>query len=122
MPAHILVVDDDPDTLKLVCLILEDHGFLVGPAGNGEQALAVLQEDAPDLVLLDQWMPGMDGLELARRIRAVPGLKQLPIVLFSARDELDSQDGAGAGITATLSKLTRPAELVAILRSLLAGQ
>ncbi|MFL5496426.1 MAG: response regulator [Gemmatimonadales bacterium] len=88
--ARILVVDDDPANRELLARRLEREGHLVVFAADGPQALALLDSDGPDLVLLDVMMPGMDGDEVLRRLRADPRHDNLPVLMISALDEQDA--------------------------------
>jgi CheY-like chemotaxis protein len=83
MPS-ILVVDDDSGSCRLLLRLLGHLGHLAESAESGEQALAYLQNHVPELVILDVMMPGMDGLELLRRMRAAPRTARVPVVMFSA--------------------------------------
>ena len=71
MDKKILIVDDDIDTLQLVGTMLERQGFKILAANNGEKAITLAQGEIPDLIILDVRMPGMDGYEVTRRLRAV---------------------------------------------------
>lgn len=81
---RVLVVDDDPAVTSLLKRGLTYEGFAVDTAASGETGLALAREQAPDIVILDIMMPGMDGLEVLQRLRAVDA--QLPILLLTARD------------------------------------
>jgi DNA-binding NtrC family response regulator len=82
MQAHILVVDDEPDIRQLVSEILVDEGYRVSVAANGDLARAEFARKAPDLVLLDIWMPDVDGLSLLKEW-AAGGLLTMPVVMMS---------------------------------------
>lgn len=84
-PLDILVVDDTPDCCAVVRAILEGSGFHVRTAGNGERALVEVEQRRPDAMLLDVMMPGMSGLEVLERVRAMPAVADLPIILLTAR-------------------------------------
>ena len=86
----ILIVEDDPDARKVLSLILKLDGFDVAVAPNGEEALQLLLESRPDLVLLDVMMPEVDGYEVCSRIRANPATAGIPIVMLSGRVDPDS--------------------------------
>ena len=91
MNSKILIVDDDPlgiDTLKS---ILEGQGYDITSANNGDTALQKADELLPDLILLDVMMPGMDGFEVCRRIRATPKLAEVPIIILTALDDRPSR-------------------------------
>lgn len=84
MGITILLIDDHPVNLKLASQVLQSGGHTVIQAEDAEQALALLQENLPDLVLTDIALPGMDGLELTRRLKADPRLRHLPVVALTA--------------------------------------
>ncbi len=83
----ILVVDDNPDNLRLLTKLLNEHHFKVRLAPNGARALATIRKEAPDLVLLDIMMPGMDGFEVCRQLRADEQTAHIPIIFISAMHE-----------------------------------
>jgi DNA-binding response OmpR family regulator len=89
-PGHILVVDDSRQNRLKLSLGLRRHGHTVGLAEDGQQALRMLAEDAYDLVLLDILMPGMDGYEVLDRMKNDKELRNIPVIVISALDQLDS--------------------------------
>lgn len=83
---RVLVVDDDPDIRELLFTALEDEGFEVVPAGNGQEALAIIKTFRPDVIILDLMMPVMDGWQFAAELRALD--EDIPLVLLSAARDL----------------------------------
>jgi CheY-like chemotaxis protein len=119
MAEKILIIDDDVDTLRLVGLMLQRQGYQISAAANGEQGLAKAFEEKPDLILLDVMMPDMDGYEVTRRLRKNPTTKDTPILMFTAKTQLDDKvTGFEAGADDYLTKPTHPAELQAHIHAL----
>lgn len=111
--AQILVVDDIPANLKLLSNILSAQGYKVRPASDGKLALRSVATEVPDLILLDIKMPGMDGYEVCRQLKADPGSREIPVIFISALDELaDKVRGFEAG---GLDYITKPFEPVEVL-------
>ncbi len=94
-PLKILVVDDEAAIRNLLDDLLGDEGYVVYTASNGRAALAMVQQERPDLILMDVMMPELDGLETLRRLRAVEDSAVVPVILMSAAAYLtpDSADG-----------------------------
>lgn len=82
--AQVLYVEDQATVAALVALELEQANIRVTTAPDGEQALALARKQRFDLILLDQWLPGMDGLEICRRLKRDPALQDIPVILFTA--------------------------------------
>lgn len=121
MPEKILVVDDDVDTLRLVGLMLQRQGYQIVAANNGKQALSLAESENPDLILLDVMMPDMDGYEVTRRLRASPITSSTPIIMFTAKSQVDDKvAGFEAGVDDYLTKPTQPRELFAHVKAVLA--
>lgn len=101
----IFIIDDHPVNLELVKVLLVLEGYEVHTAGDAESALVLLPQVRPDLILMDIQLPGMDGLELARRLKADPVLKQARIVALTAYAmKGDEQKALAAGCDGYLSK------------------
>lgn len=120
MSAKILVVDDVAMNVKLLADLLGVKGYQTCTAASGLEALAKLESEAPDLVLLDVMMPGMSGYEVCEAIRANPAHAMLPVVLVTALDPAKERiKGLDAGADDFLTKPVNQAELLARVRSLL---
>jgi DNA-binding response OmpR family regulator len=118
--AHILAVDDDEPVLRSVKRVLENAGFTVSTASGGQEALNLIARGQPDLVVLDMIMPGIDGLEVCRRIRADPFTAKLPILFLTAKSRpTDVAQGLDAGGDDFLTKPFEVVELPARVRALL---
>lgn len=87
-PLKVLVVDDEDNIIELIRLGLRYEGFQVETASDGEQGIIVAQRINPDLVILDVMMPGIDGLEVCRRLRSNPTTRDVPILMLTAKDEV----------------------------------
>ena len=121
MSEKILIIDDDLDTLRLVGLMLQRQGYQISAATNGQQGLEKAFEEDPDLILLDVMMPDMDGYEVTRRLRQNPGTFETPILMFTAKTQLDDKVvGFEVGANDYLTKPTHPSELQARVKTLLA--
>ncbi len=121
MSEKILIVDDDLDTLRLVGLMLQRQGYQISAATNGQQGLDKAFEENPDLILLDVMMPDMDGYEVTRRLRQNPATANTPILMFTAKTQLDDKvAGFEVGVNDYLTKPTHPSELQARVKTLLA--
>jgi pilus assembly protein CpaE len=121
MSEKILIIDDDLDTLRLVGLMLQRQGYQISAATNGQQGLEKAFEEDPDLILLDIMMPDMDGYEVTRRLRQNPSTLETPILMFTAKTQLDDKViGFEVGANDYLTKPTHPSELQARVKTLLA--
>ena len=119
-PANILIVDDELENVRLLELLLRAEGYVTQSAANGEEALAAIARQAPDLVLLDIMMPGMDGYAVARKLKADAATSNIPIILITAQSERDARlAGLQAGAEDFLSKPVDRAELWLRVRNLL---
>jgi DNA-binding response OmpR family regulator len=120
MSHKILVVEDEPDLLDLVVYNLRKEGFKPLRAENGEKALELARDERPDLILLDLMLPGLDGLEVCRRLRAHESTSGIPIVMVTARaEESDAVVGLALGADDYVKKPFGVKELVARVRAVL---
>jgi class 3 adenylate cyclase/CheY-like chemotaxis protein len=114
----VLAVDDLPQNLRLLDAVLSPRGYRVLTAASGEEALAMLPASGADLVLLDILMPGIDGYEVCRRIRTLPGFEFLPVVMITASGEQEKIRAIEAGADDFVSKPFNQGELLARVASL----
>jgi DNA-binding response OmpR family regulator len=120
MSQQILAVDDDADVLILIKLWLQRYGFQVIEVRSGVEALKFLAHDLPDLVILDVMMPEMDGFEVCRHIRADPRTARLPVVMLTARTQLESRvEAFRAGADDYVTKPVSAIELVTRIQVIL---
>ncbi|MBA3634053.1 MAG: response regulator transcription factor [Acidobacteria bacterium] len=120
MVKRLLVVDDEPNLLRAVAVVLRGENFEVSTARNSREALVSVAQNLPDLIVSDVRMPGMDGYDLARKLRAAPHSAMIPIVFLTAKDETEDRiEGLRAGVDMYLTKPFEPDELVAAIRNIL---
>ena len=113
--ADILIVDDNPEIREIIQILLSGEGYQVHEAANGHQALMLLRQTSFDLIILDIMMPGMDGLEMCRKIRET---NNIPIIMLSAKStDLDKILGLGTGADDYVVKPFNPLELTARVKS-----
>jgi len=118
MKAHMLVVDDDPRITELLRRILAYEGYSIAIAASGDEALKRTLERPPDLIVLDIMLPGINGLEVARRLRAAGD--NVPILMLTARDSVaDRVEGFETGADDYLIKPFAPEELLVRVKALL---
>lgn len=117
---RILVVDDEPNALRLIGYALGIAGYDVVTAENGEEALIKIRAANPDLVILDIMLPDISGIEVCRQVRSDPATADLPIIMFSARVQVkDKIEGLDAGANEYVTKPVDPDEMVARVAALL---
>jgi len=117
----ILVVDDEPDIVEYLRFVLEGAGYEITTALDGQQALKSIEAARPDLVLLDQMMPLMEGSEVLRRLKADEQTKDIPVVMLTAQDSAaDMMKGWQSGTDLYLLKPIMGAELVDYINCILA--
>jgi len=111
--ANILLVDDTPENLTLLIGLLKGEGYLIHAAPNGPRALATAQRIAPDVILLDIKMPGMDGFEVCERLKADERTRDIPVIFISALNEVvDKVKGFEVGGVDYITKPFQPEEVL----------
>jgi len=122
MPKLVLAVDDEAHVRRLVQINLQRVGYRVETASDGEQALASIQAERPDLVITDVMMPKLDGFELLRRIKADPDTADIPVIMLTARSrDEDIFEGERSGAAAYLPKPFSPPTLTSAVAEVLGG-
>lgn len=120
MATSILIVDDQPELAAMIADVLGDAGYATRIAGDGRHALAEVQANPPDLVVLDVQMPEVDGFEVATMLKSDPATATIPIIMVSAQDGRGARViGLESGAEDYLGKPVDPAELLARIRNLL---
>ncbi len=117
---HVLVVDDEEDVLELIRYNLERAGYRVSCAASGEEALALARRTGPDVILLDLMLPGVDGLDVCRQLRADAATRDIPVVMVSARgEEADVVAGLELGADDYVTKPFSPRVLLSRVKAVL---
>ena len=120
MPANILIVEDESSILELISLNIHQAGFNPIRAINAEYANNIVKETIPDLIVLDWMLPGMDGIEFTKRLRANSETKSIPIIMLTAKADEDNKiKGLNVGADDYLTKPFSPRELIARIKALL---
>jgi two-component system phosphate regulon response regulator PhoB len=120
MPQHILVVEDEPSIAELISINLTHAGYTVSRALQADEALLLLRNTKPDLVILDWMMPGKSGVQFARELKSNPSTQAIPILMLTAKgEESDKVLGLDAGADDYVTKPFSPKELVARVKALL---
>ena len=120
MATRVLVVDDHDDARELLTLIMETHGYSVITAANGREAVEAAGRSQPDAIIMDLFMPEMDGYEAAHALKADAALSSIPIVAYTARSNPPEIDGGV--FAACCVKPCHPAELLQTLERVLAAR
>ena len=122
MSQEILIVDDEANIVLSLEFLMRQAGFAVRTAEDGEQALAALEEQVPDLVLLDVMMPGKDGYEVCQQIRRRPEWAQLPVIMLTAKGrDVEREKGLAMGADDYITKPFSTQEVVETVHSILAS-
>jgi CheY-like chemotaxis protein len=120
MSKFILLVDDEPDIIYSLKVSLEQAGYRVSTAENGQQALDTVANNRPDLILMDRMMPVMDGLEALRNLKQNPSTSDIPVVMLTGQDSYqDMEEGWDSGTDLYLTKPVFPAEILEYIRCIL---
>ncbi|OGN97277.1 MAG: hypothetical protein A2Y89_06890 [Chloroflexi bacterium RBG_13_51_18] len=121
MGKKILIIEDDPATQRLVDYSLKQEGYQIITASNGLEGIRKALGEAPDLIILDVMLPGMDGFEICYRLRSDPSTAKMPILMFSAKaQEIDKDTGIKVGADDYLTKPSAPSDIVNRVEKLLA--
>ena len=116
----ILIVEDEVSLLKLESILLTTRGYKVSAVTDGLKALEEIKNDIPDLVLLDIMIPGIDGFEVCRRIKADPETASLPVVMLTAKkSSADQARGVEAGADAYMTKPFKSGKIIEVVEELL---
>lgn len=123
--SYILVVDDDPDILENIVTILETQEYRLATARDGKQCMKMLEEEIPDLLILDLLMPRMDGWGVIREMRSERKYDKVPIMILStvvedaSRRRYELETGMSMDVQEYIQKPARPAELIRLVEKLL---
>jgi len=120
MNVNILIADDEPNQLELMSFNLSNAGYSIIKASNGKEAMELIENHSPDLIILDWMMPKMSGIDVCRTLRSRSETKQIPIIILSARSEdSDKSLGLDTGADDYISKPFSPKELISRVKALL---
>ena len=120
MAYNVLVVDDEINIRRLVQVNLEREGYIVSQAVNGQEALDKIQQDQPDLIVLDVMMPIMDGFDTLKALMADPKTENIPVIMLTAKaGDQDIFKGWASGVSAYLTKPFNPRELLMFVERVL---
>lgn len=116
----IVLIEDEPDIQEIIAYNLQREGYQVNGALSGEEGLRLITQKKPDLILLDLMLPGIDGLEVCRQVRANPQVCDIPIIMVSAKgEESDVVLGLGLGADDYVAKPFSPKELIARVKAVI---
>jgi CheY-like chemotaxis protein len=117
--AHIVVADDDPDILNIICMSLEAMGHTVERATTGREAVALAQASQPNLVVMDLMMPDMNGYEATEALKADPATASIPVLALTAKAMRgDEERGRRAGVDAYLTKPFRISQVIEVVEEM----
>jgi len=115
----VLVVEDSPPQREMITKILQENGMSVYSAGDGLEAMELIKQDCPDILVLDVVMPRMNGYELCRKLKADPKTEKVLVVMCSTKgEEFDRYWGMRQGADAYIAKPFQPAELISTIKQL----
>ena len=119
MSVKVLVVEDSPPQREMITKILQENGMSVYSAGDGLEAMELIKQDCPDILVLDVVMPRMNGYELCRKLKADPKTEKVLVVMCSTKgEEFDRYWGMRQGADAYIAKPFQPAELISTIKQL----
>jgi len=117
---QIVVIEDEPDILEVLCYNLKREGYQVFESLDGREGLALIEQKLPDIVMLDLMLPGIDGLEICRKLKSNPRTEHIPIIMVTAKgEESDVVLGLGVGADDYIPKPFSPKELIARVKAVL---
>lgn len=123
MSATVLIADDEPNIVEALSFILDRENFDVSSAYDGETAVQKLLSHPPDIMILDIMLPKQNGFEVLKLVKADPGLKNLPVIILTAKGQsLDRKMAEDMGADAFVTKPFSNKDIVATIKNLLAGQ
>jgi len=120
---RVLIVDDEPNIVLALRLLMRKEGYEIRAVADGEEALAAVREFRPDLILLDVMLPKVDGYEVCRRIRADPELRGTTIIMLTAKGrEVEREKGLALGADLYVTKPFSTRDVIQTIREVLAGR
>ena len=122
MPEKVLIVEDDPRNMKVAVMALRSHGYIILQAEDGEEALKIAEKEQPNIILMDIRLPGIDGLEVTRRLKKNPSLSSIPIVAVTAHAmKGDEEQALASGCEAYVTKPIDTRQLPELVAGIMAG-